>query len=71
MGDLLAWIGSGKAQRSSPEDLLRLVDAAFKGMTEDDPHYRLLADIEGCLLAGKVPVNELQQLYKLASEQTS
>lgn len=69
MGDLLAWIGSGKVQGSSPEDLLRLVDAAFGGLSEDDRLYQPLADIEGALLAGRVPVDELQQLYQLASKQ--
>ena len=60
--DLLAWIRSGRAFRSSPEDLLRLVDVAFEGLAEDDPRYQPLADIEGALLAGKVPVAELQRL---------
>jgi hypothetical protein len=62
MDDLLAWIGEGKAQEASPEDLLRLVDAAFQGLPEDDPLYQPLADIEGALLAGKVPVAELERL---------
>ncbi len=72
MDDLLAWISEGKAQGASPEDLLKLVDAAFQGLSEDDPLYQPLADIEGALLAGRVPVNELQQLYELArAEQPS
>ncbi|HMN13744.1 MAG TPA: hypothetical protein PKD55_15635 [Bellilinea sp.] len=66
--DLLAWIRSGRAFRSSPEDLLRLVDVAFEGLTEEDPLYQPLADIEGSLLAGKVPVAELQ---RLASDQAA
>ncbi len=42
--DLLAWIRSGRAFRSSPEDLLRIVDMAFESLTEDDPLYQPLAD---------------------------
>ncbi len=61
--DLLAWIRLGKAE-GSPEDLLRLVEAAFEGMTEDDPRYQPLADIEGALLAGKVPIAELERLAR-------
>lgn len=62
--DLLAWIRLGQMETRQPEDILRLVDAAIKGMAEDDDRYQPLVDIEGALLIGKVPHDELLRLAR-------
>jgi hypothetical protein len=64
---LLAWIRDGEIDHRRPEDILRLTDAAFEELEEDDPRHQALLEIEGTLLGGDVPLGALRDFAQASA----